>query len=114
MRCKKLPADARLCAERERWQVLFFRARIPSLLGTRNSLILRAGSERAAGGTLWNHAERDRFRAGDLRRSFRKIKLTRGGYTFDVPAVGGEIEIRLENLRLGVVALELKGINDLL
>src|SRR3954452_12446610 len=98
MRCKKLSADARFGAERERRQVLFFRARIPSLLGTRNSLVLRAGSERAAGGTLWNHAERDRFRAGDLRRSFRKIKLTRGAGTFDVAAVGGEIQIGLENL----------------
>src|ERR1700676_1271218 len=63
---------------------------------------------------LRNDGERERLRQRQLFRWFVKIDQACCRDTFDVAAIGGDVEIGLENLVLAVKSLKLDRADDLL
>src|SRR6202030_4864810 len=67
----------------------------------------------ATGRALWNDAERDRFRPAQMRCSLIKVKLTRRADSFNVSAIGREMEIRFKYFCFRIVAFKFERINNL-
>ena len=72
----------------------------------RVQLFLPAGKRAARGGMLRHERQRHDFRQAEGRRLLGKVYPGRRARSLDIAAVGGEIEVRLQDLPLGVMPLQ--------
>ena len=87
---------------------------MPALLGRDLGFVLAADFQGAPGRTLWDHAERDRFRIAYAGGAFLEVDFAGRSDAFDVPSVRRQVQIGLENFGFVVMALQLERAQDLL
>ena len=112
MRCRKHPGrgqQAIFAVERIEGFTGSLLTIVDAVLGSGEGEVFAVQVRGAPGGTLWNHAQGHRFGSPEFRRSFVEIQVGGRADTLDVMPVGSEVEIRFQELRLGVVAFQFQG-----